>query len=252
MEIKIDGKKINYETYGEGNPVIILHGWLTDLTTMEILTKYLSKNFKVYAVDIIGFGKSELPDKPYHTDDFGNFLEQFVKQLKIEKPILIGHSNGGKTIINAVGRGLVQPNKIILIDSTGIKPKRNIKYYIKIYTYKIAKKIIKILPNGEQKREKLLGKFGSADYKNSPEVLRKTMSNILNEDQKEKMKNIKVPTLLIWGTNDTATPLSDAKIMEKIIPDAGIVEIKGAGHYSYLENPAQVFSVLDVFLKNDK
>ena len=71
------------------------------------------------------------------------------------------------------------------------------------------------MPNTEKIQEKLFSKFSSEDYKNSPEVLRRTMSIILNEDQKKYLQNIKVPTLIIWGENDTATPISDAKIMEK-------------------------------------
>ena len=215
MEITINNKKINYEVEGEGKPIILLHGWLASLETMKPIQEHLSKNFKVYNVDVIGFGKSDLPDQPLHTNDFGNFLAEFINALKIENPILIGHSNGGRTIINYAGRNLGKINKIVLMDSSGIKPERKIDYYIKVYTFKTIKKIAKILPSKyEALREKALNKFGSTDYKSSPEILRKTMSIILNEDQRKIMPNIKVPTLLIWGDLDTATPLEDAKKME--------------------------------------
>ena len=81
--------------------------------------------------------------------------------------------------------------------------------------------ILKILPNSKELEEKLRGKVGSSDYKASPTVLKDTMKIILNEDVKELLPNIKAPTLLIWGRYDTATPISDAKTMEKLIPDAG-------------------------------
>ena len=253
MEIKIKNKKINYEVEGEGKPVILLHGWLASLETMKPLQKHLSNWFKVYNVDVIGFGKSELPDEPLNTNDFGDFLSEFINKLKIENPILIGHSNGGKTIINYAGRKLGQINKIVLIDSTGIKPKRNPSYYFKVYTFKTVKNIVKILPKKfEGLREKALSKFGSADYKSSPEILRKTMNIILNEDQRKIMPNINVPTLMIWGDKDTATPLSDAKKMEQFIPNSGIAVLEGAGHFSYLDRLNQCLLILDEFLKNDK
>lgn len=217
MQIQIDGKKINYETEGEGYPVVLLHGWLTNLETMRPIANILKENFKVYNIDVIGFGKSELPDKPYSCNDFGNFLQKLLSKLKIEKPILIGHSNGGRIIINASGRGLVNPKKIVLIDSAGIKPKRKPNYYIKIYSFKLLKQIAKILPNSEKIRENLLKKYGSDDYKNSPEVLRRTMSIIVNEDQKYLLKKINTPTLLIWGENDTATPIRRCKNNGKTI-----------------------------------
>lgn len=253
MELELkNGKKINYEIIGEGNPIVILHGWLASLETMRPLANYLSKNFKVYLVDIIGFGKSDLPDRPYNTNDFGDFLKEFIERLNIDLPILIGHSHGGKTIINCVGRKLIKARRIVLIDSTGIKPKRSFSYYYKIYLFKTLKNLLKILPNAKERREKLLSKFGSSDYKNSPEVLRKTMSIIVNEGQEALLPNIINPTLLIWGKQDTATPIADAEKMKKLIPDCGLVSYDGAGHYSYLDKLNQTLLVLEEFFKEDR
>lgn len=252
MEIVLNNKKINYEVEGEGKPIILLHGWLASLETMMPLQKHLAKHFKVYNVDIIGFGKSDLPDMPLSTNDFGDFLNDFINALKIEKPILIGHSHGGRTIINYAGRNLGDINKIVLIDSAGIKPKRSILYYIKVYSYKAVKNMVKILPKKcSNLREKAIGKFGSDDYKNSPEVLRKTMNIILNEDQQKIMTNIKVPTLLIWGDKDTATPIQDAKKMEKQIKNSGIAVLEGGSHFSYLDRLGQCLLILDEFFKED-
>ena len=254
MQVKINGKNINYEIMGDGNPIVLLHGWLTDLETMRPLADNLSKSFKCYLIDIIGFGKSDLPDKPMHSDDFGNFLSEVLKSLNSENPILIGHSNGGRMIINAVGRGLFSCRKIILIDSAGIVPKRSASYYVKITISKVGKHIINTIPNKDLKeklRNKLLSKMGSEDYKNSPEVLKETMKNIINEDQKKYLKEIKAPTLLIWGSLDKATPIEDARIMKKLIPDCGLVEYPNSTHFSYLENINQVNIVLNNFLSHD-
>lgn len=255
MQVKINGWNINYEVCGEGKPVILLHGWLATLETMRPLANNLCKNFKVYLVDVIGFGKSDLPEHPLNTNDFGDFLASFVKELKIENPILIGHSNGGRTIINAVGRGVVSPKKIVLIDSAGLKPKRSLKYYLKVTFYKIGKFILNLLPNTKkikEFKEKLRNNVGSSDYKASSPVLKETMKIILNEDQSYLLPKITVPTLLIWGSLDTATPITDAKKMEKLIPDCGLVEYTGSTHYSYLENINNVNTVLNEFFKNDK
>ncbi len=102
METIINGKKIHYEVEGNGYPVILLHGWLANLKTMQPLANGLKQKFKVYNVDVVGFGESEQPDKPMNTDDFGNFLKEFIEQIHEKNPILIGHSNGGRMIINAV------------------------------------------------------------------------------------------------------------------------------------------------------
>lgn len=254
MEIQINGKKINYEVAGEGKPIVLLHGWLASLETMAPLARHLEKYFKVYSIDIIGFGKSELPDKPLNTNDFGDFLKELLEKLEIENPILIGHSNGGRTIINYAGRKLGKINKIVLIDSAGIVPKRKPKYYIRMYTFKLLKNIFKILPKTEMVnnlKDRILGKFGSSDYKSSPDVLKRTMSIILNEDQKHLMPNIEAPTLLIWGDKDTATPIEDGRTMEKLIKGSGLVVYEGASHFSYLDRLSNCLLVLDEFFKED-
>ena len=255
MQVRIKDWNINYEVMGKGNPVILLHGWLANLETMRPIANNLCQNFKVYLVDVVGFGKSDLPEHPLNTDDFGNFLKDFTDALEIKNPILIGHSNGGRTIINAVGRGLVDPKKVVLIDSAGLKPKRSMKYYFKVGFFKTGKFILNMLPNTKavkEFKEKLLNKVGSADYKASAPVLKETMKKILNEDASELLPKISCPTLLIWGTADKDTPLSDAQKMEKLIPDCGLIEYPGATHFSYLENKNNCNAVLNEFLKNDK
>lgn len=255
MQVKIKDWNINYEVMGNGNPVILLHGWLANLETMRPIANSLCQNFKVYLVDIVGFGKSDLPEHPLNTNDFGDFLAEFVKKLNIENPILIGHSNGGRTIINAVGREIVKPRKIVLIDSAGIVPKRKLKYYIKVGIFKAGKAVLNKLPDvGVMKKfkEKLFSHVGSNDYKASAPVLRETMKKIVNEDVMQLLPNLKVPTLLIWGTNDMDTPIADAKKMESLIPDCGLVEYPNSGHFSYLQNLQNCNAVLNEFFKNDQ
>ena len=104
---------------------------------------------------------------------------------------------------------------------------------------------------GEAALNRYRAKVGSSDYSNASPMMRAILSKVVNEDLKSVMPRIACPTLLIWGANDTATPLADAKIMEKLIPDAGLVSFDGVGHYSFLENPYQFAAVLKSFLSKD-
>lgn len=104
--------------------------------------------------------------------------------------------------------------------------------------------------NAQKRIDQIREKRGSSDYNNASEMMRRTLSKIVNEDLKSVMPSIKAPTLLIWGENDTATPLRDAKIMERLIPDAGLVSFSGCGHYSFLDNPYQFAAVLRSFLND--
>ncbi|MBO5710060.1 MAG: hypothetical protein J6R62_00840 [Rikenellaceae bacterium] len=80
--------------------------------------------------------------------------------------------------------------------------------------------------------------------------MRAIFVKIVNEDLKYVMPKIKAPTLIIWGKLDTATPLSDARTMEKLIKCSGVAVMKGCGHYSFLDNPRQFFAIVDVFLNS--
>ena len=91
---------------------------------------------------------------------------------------------------------------------------------------------------------------GSSDYASASPKMRAILSRCVNEDLQSEMPKIKAPTLLIWGENDTATPMRDARIMERLIPDAGLVSFPGCGHYSFLDNPIQFAAVLKSFLNS--
>lgn len=80
--------------------------------------------------------------------------------------------------------------------------------------------------------------------------MRAILSRVVNEDLRSVMPGISAPTLLVWGENDTATPMRDARIMERLIPGAGLVSFPGCGHYSFLDNPVQFAAVLRSFLKS--
>lgn len=244
MEIQIDGRRVRYIDEGQGPEVLLLHGWAAPAETYRRIIDLLSPRCRVVAPDLPGFGGSEEPETPWTVDDYVDFTLKFAAAVHITSPVLFGHSYGGRIIIKLLNRP-DQPMKVkkaILMDAAGIKPKHGISYYVKVYSYKAVKHLM------PQLAEKMRGKVGSTDYKNASPLMRKTMVLAINEDLTRYLKNIHVPTLLIWGENDTATPLSDGKLMEKEIPDAGLVVLKGAGHFSFL-NQWGIFSrVLDSFI----
>lgn len=253
-EIIIDGLKIAYEETGkpEGEPVVILHGWGCSHSTVKSIAACLEKSMRVINVDLPGHGNSDEPKEVWGTADFARLVEKLIKALELGSPSIIGHSFGGRTSLQlASGFPL---KKIVLVDSAGIKPRRSLNYYYKVYTYKMAKKTVLTLfgkERGGKMVEKMLQKRGSADYKSSSPMMRAIMSKCVNEDLRKVMPTIKSPVLLIWGEKDSATPLKDAKIMEKLLPDAGLVAFPGCGHYSFLDNPIGFKAVLQEFFKKE-
>ncbi|MDE5979926.1 MAG: alpha/beta hydrolase, partial [Muribaculaceae bacterium] len=144
-------------------------------------------------------------------------------------------------------------DKVVLVDAAGIKPRRSLKYYLKVYSFKAGKRFWEILlgkDKAQERVDRMRAKRGSSDYAGASPMMRRILSKVVNEDLTDRLPLISVPTLLIWGENDTATPLADAKKMSRLIPDAGLVSFPGCGHYSFLDKPVQVRAGLSSFLKS--
>lgn len=253
METIINNLKINYLKKGKGKTVLIIPGWGTVINTYITLINSISAYANVICLDMPGFGASDEPKKSWNLDDYVTFIIEFIKSQNIDELDVIGHSNGGRIIIKLMSSKNLnfKINKIILIGSAGIVHKKTFKQTIKIKTFKLCKKIAQLKPVkaiSPGLLDKVKNHFGSADYKNASPIMRETMVKLINEDVRQYLPNIKVPTLLIWGENDTATPIKDAEIMEKLIPDAGLVRVKNCSHYVFLETPSYVNIVISNFL----
>ena len=241
-----------YTVEGEGYPVVLMHGWGCTHSTLASIEAALVPAMKVYNVDLPGFGESSEPGEVWGVERYTQAVEAMVRAEGIEEPVMLGHSFGGRVGIVFASRNKVR--KLILTDAAGVKPRRSLRYYYKVYSYKLMKHLVLALygkQRGEERLNAIRSRRGSSDYSNSTPMMRAILSRVVNEDLKHLMPAIKCPTLLIWGENDTATPLADAKVMERLIPDAGLVSFAGCGHYSFLDNPLQYRAVLLNFLANE-
>lgn len=252
MITNINGLNIEYLENGEGELVVLLHGWGSRAGLFSGLIELISRKYRAIAPDMPGFGGSQEPPEAWDVDRYADFVLEFLKPYDPSCVTFIGHSFGGRVILKLTGRELpFEIKKIILIDSAGIKPKKTLKQKLSLMCYKIGKAVLSFAPIKAMfpdALENMRRKRGSADYQSATPIMRQTLVKVVNEDLKHLLPNVKAPTLLIWGTADTATPLSDAELMEKLIPDAGLVKVQGAGHYSFLEAPEFVERVVASFL----
>ena len=238
---KINNININYQQYGEGEDLVFLHGWGQNIEMMLPLANRLSNKKRITILDFPGFGSSEEPKNPYTIYDYVDVLEKLLKELNVKKPTLIAHSFGGRVAIVYASRNNV--SKVVLFGSPCIRKEVNSK---KIAFYKKVKK----LPGMNKISEIAKNYLGSPDYKNASLIMRKTLVNVINQDLSEEAKKIEAPTLLIWGTNDQAAPLEDAKQLEKLLKDGALIELEGYTHYAYLEAIDQVTNILNNFINN--
>ena len=254
MNVNIKGLNINYDVKGSGDYVFLLHGWGSNLKLFNALADEISGKYTVVSLDFPGFGSSDEPSEIWDVSAYSEFMVEFIRQFECESVILLGHSFGGRVIIKMSNLPDLpfSIEKIILVDSAGIRPKRTLKYKFKVRIYKIGKAIFnlrlmkKLFPNVLENYRK---KAGSADYNSASEMMRKILVKTVNEDLTPLLPNITAPTLLIWGENDTATPVSDGQLMEKKIAGSGLVVLKNAGHYSFIDQSFAFHKIVKSFLR---
>ena len=228
MIVNIKDIDVNYIQYGKGDKnIVLLHGWGQNIEMMDPIGKRLEKIATITIIDLPGHGNSAEPKDEITIYDYCEVVKELLDKLKIKKPILIGHSFGGR--ISIIYASKYDTEKLILLGAPCIRKEQKLSTKVKIL------KGLKKVP-GLNKFEGFAKKhIGSRDYKNASVVMRKILVNTVNEDLTPCAEKIKCPTLLIWGDNDTEAPLEEAQELEKIINDAGLVVYEGGTHYTYLE-----------------
>ena len=239
MKIKVKNVLVNYIQYGEGKDILLLHGWGQNIEMMKMLGDNFSDRFRITILDFPGFGFSEEPSESWNIKDYADMLEEFINELDIKKPIIMGHSFGGRVAIRYSADHVVE--KIVLFGSPCVREDTELPLNVKIL------KGIKKLPGMDKIGEFAKNFIGSRDYKAASPIMRQTLVNVVNEDLSKYAKEIDCPTLLIWGENDDEAPVSDAKILEGIMVDAALIVLPGT-HYAYIENLGQVVNILNNFI----
>lgn len=257
VELNVDGLRVRYIDQGSGSQtVLLLHGWGVDGSLYHLVTDHLSGYCRVIVPDLPGFGGSDEPPKPWTPTDYGDFVLHFCEALGITDVIAMGHSNGGRIWLELLSRSFLPltVKKAVLMGCAGLPAKHSFKYYVRVYTFKTVKWVLSLpgirhlFPEAVNKARR---RFGSDDYRKASRVMQQSMVLALGTDMTDRLPHIAASTLLIFGRNDTATPLRDGQTMEKLIPDAGLVELDG-GHYAFAEQFPQCRRVLDAFLKEAK
>jgi len=239
MKIRIQDLDINYIQYGEGKDIILLHGWGQNIAMMKPLGDNFCDRFRITILDFPGFGESDEPKEKWNIEKYSNLLEVLVQKLEIKKPIIMGHSFGGRVAIRYSARNPIE--KLILFGSPCIRVEQELPLSTKIL------KKLKTLPGLDKVGEYMKKYIGSRDYKAASPIMRQTLVEVVNEDLSKFAREIEEPTLLIWGEQDTEAPVREAKELEKIMIDAGLIILPGT-HYAYLENLPRVVSILNNFI----
>ncbi len=217
---------------------VYLHGWGCNHKMFLFCHKFL-KNTSSLFIDFPPFGDSSKNIKDWTIFTYANMVYSLCQQLGIKKINLIGHSFGGRVAIILAVLCKEEVQKVVLVDSAGLKPRRNIFYYAKVFIYKLKRKFGKDVSN-----------FGSEDYRKLNEDMRNIFNSIVTTYLDDFLPYIKNPTLIVFGENDKETPLYMAKKLHKNIKHSQLVVLENAGHFSFIDRRLEFLMTLENFLNS--
>lgn len=249
MKIIIQDIATEYRDEGSGPVMLLLHGWQDSNRTFDALASHLSQKWRVIRIDLPGFGQTEMPPTAWSIDDYARFVAALIGKLNLRITVLISHSFGGRIAIKGIAEKYLRADKMVLIGSAGVTPRKSIRNTFFAMAAVVGRAATMIPPFifwREKIRQKLYRLIGS-DYANAG-ALRDTFVRIIAEDLSTQARILDIPTLLIWGENDTEIPLTDGQRLASLIHGSALHVLKNAGHFVHQEKPQEVAQIIQEFL----
>jgi len=235
---------------GEGEPVVLLHGWGTSAESLCGIAKALEDKFRVFAIDLPGFGWTPPPPAAWGTREYAAHVEAFMESSGIPTANLIGHSFGGRIALALAAQSPHGVRRLVLVASAGIRANLRPRYYLKIGAAKLAKLVFSS-PIWGRLGERILStvhrRVGSRDYRNAGQM-RRTLVRVVNEDLRGILSSVQAPTLIIWGDRDLEVSRSSMEIIARGIRGSQLEIMEGAGHFPFVDMPERFGKLVRDFL----
>jgi pimeloyl-ACP methyl ester carboxylesterase len=268
----VHDSRVNYVEMGEGPPIVFIHGlagcwqnWLENIPPF-------AENHRVVAVDLAGFGHSELPREEISIPGYGRFVDAFLDQIGVERATLVGNSMGGFIAAETTICHPSRVEKLVLVSAAGgpalrernnasqARVMRAARMYAPIAAAAIARR--EHLIRRPRLRRMLLLKIARHPELIEPELCFEVASGggkpgfldaleaVLDYDFEHRLGDITCPTLIIWGRNDEIVPVEDAHEYERLIPGARKVIFEDTGHVPMIERPDRFNELVEQFVRS--
>ena len=249
MQLVVDTLLTTYQRVGNGEVILIVHGWGDNSAGWTEFSNRLSANYEVIALDLPGFGGTQAPPEAWDLTAYATFVASFLNKLGVRPYALIGHSNGGAIAIRGISMELFTPEKLVLLASSGVRGEYKGRNKILRLITKFGKLLTMPLPASIKKRlqRKVYKTIGSDML--VAENLQETFKLVVTDDVRADAKHIQVPTLLVYGDKDPATPLKYARALQQAIPNSRLEILPGVEHFVHLEEADQVQQLVEGFLR---
>jgi pimeloyl-ACP methyl ester carboxylesterase len=256
-EVLVFGQKIHYLEAGSGPTVILLHGLGGSTQVWQFNIAALAEKYHVVVPDQIGFGKSDKPLVNYRIRTYVDFLDQFCKQLRIDRATLVGNSMGGWIAAMFTASFPDRVDKLVLVDAAGYAPRKDLDtrtFFGLNPTTREGMKVLvakvfynKAFQTDAAIDQAIAARLAAGDGYTINSI---TESIIRGEDfLDDVVKTIKRPTLIIWGRQDGLVPLPEGERFNKDIAGSKMIVFDECGHVPNVEKPAEFNAAVLKFLE---
>ncbi len=255
-KLLVNGLSINYKAFGQGKPVLVLHGWGGKSDSWVEVGKLLTKSgYQVVIPDLPGFGVSQEPQNAWQFSDYLRWVDDFAAALKLDKFVLIGHSVGGALACAYAAQYQIKVEKLVLCDAAIVREER-LDWRQKEARKLAAKKhLLMKVPFARQlyplAQRIVYNIAGVHDYQLATPVMKETFKNVVGVDTSKYARKIKISTLIVWGDQDKATPLSDAYEISHQLINSKLITIPGAAHNPHKTHPQKLAGIIESFLASN-
>jgi pimeloyl-ACP methyl ester carboxylesterase len=231
--------------------LLILPGWEGSKISWKNFINLAQNDFEVYCLDLPCFGQELCPHEVWGVAEYAEFVRQKIKELHLNKPILLGHSFGGQIAAYLAANGSTEFSRLILSGASAIRPKRSFKRFIFSLMAKVGKIFfsLPLVKNLTAPAQKFLYRLAdSPDYGQTSGIKREIFKKIIRQDLTEELKSIKTPTLIVWGTLDSYLPLKTGKKIAELINGSKLEVIAGGKHGLHLQMPEKLYGIVKNFI----
>ena len=265
--VNISGIHVHYELYGsEGvKPLVVLiHGFLSSTFSYRRLIPYLVNDFTVLALDLPPFGKSEKSTRFRYTyKNLARLIIELLEHLQVKSCVLIGHSMGGQICLNVARQRPELVQQIVLLCSSGYLNRAKTSLLLSTYLpffhlyvkrllsrYGVEKTLLDVVYDQSIIDEEM--KKGYEEPFTNQQIflaLARMLRHREGDLSSEELKEIQLPTLLIWGEEDRVVPIHIGKRLHQDLPDSRFISFPKTGHLLPEEKPAEVYEQIIQFIQ---
>ena len=251
--IKIDGLDTHYYIAGQGEPLVAIHGGGGDARSWQRNIRELATKYTVYAPDLPGYGGSQPLNGDYFIPELSDFVEKFTKTVGLEKFSLIGHSLGGGIALDFALKFPDRIKKLVLVSSLCLGSE--IAFWVRFFSLPaFFKSLGSIMVFGFKCVKWLVNHLDPSKYilplTPASMAVGVSISNFHRQTLvlEQRLPEIKMPTLLVWGSRDPVVPVKQAYRAAKAIPDCRLEVFKNRGHNIHREELKKFSRVITEFL----